>query len=127
MTQKKKSIKTKIEGKTLHSLNPKHNKSKPESPLSRSRTRLHFFWRHRMQHDLVRQLLCIGRVALAPVVADGVCENVPCAVEGSAGDGAPDGRIALETVLRVLIPEVEGAVTASGAEGTVDGVEGDIV
>lgn len=80
-----------------------------------------------MQHDLVGQLWRIGRVTLAPVVTHCVCEDVPCVVEGSAGDGAPNGWVPLQTVLGILIPEVEGAITAGSAEGAVNGVEGDVV
>ena len=78
-----------------------------------------------MQHNLVGGLRGVGGVALAPVVADSVGEDASGAVESSRGDGAADGRIALQTVLGVLVPEVEGTVATGGAEGTVDGVERD--
>lgn len=48
-----------------------------------------------MQHDLVGQLLVVGGVALAPVVTDGIGEDVAVAVEGSAGDGTAHGGISL--------------------------------
>src|SRR5262249_40666666 len=64
---------------------------------------------------------------LAPVVADGVGEDGAGLVEGSCRDAPPDVRIALEPVLRVLVPEVEGSVGARRAEGAVDGVERDVV
>jgi len=68
-------------------------------------------------------------MTLAPIVADRVRENVSRSVKVRAADGAADLRIALETVLGVLVPEVEGAVGACGAEGTVlwvetDGIDG---
>lgn len=78
-----------------------------------------------MQHDLVGSLLSVGGVSLAPVVADRVSEDVSGTVEGTGSDRASDGRVTLETVLGVLIPEVEGAVAAGCAESSVDGVEGD--
>lgn len=80
-----------------------------------------------MKHDFIGKLLSVGRVALAPVVAHGIGKDVSVAVERGAGDGASDGRIPLQTMLSILIPEVEGAVTAGGAEGAMDGVESDVV
>lgn len=78
-----------------------------------------------MQHDLVARLRGIDGVAFAPVVADGVGEDGAGVVEVGGGDGAADFGVALEAVLGVLVPEVEGAVAAGGAEGAVHGVEGD--
>jgi len=80
-----------------------------------------------MKHNLDRILRRVVLVALAPVVGDGVGEDVTRLVEGGGNDAAADVGVALETVLGVLVPEVEGAVGASGAEGSVDGVEGDVV
>ena len=80
-----------------------------------------------MQHDLVSSLLSVGGVAFAPVVADGVSEDVSSAVEAGSRDRTTNSRVTLETVLGVLVPEVESAVGASGAEGTVDRVESDRV
>lgn len=48
-----------------------------------------------MKHDLVGGLRCVSRVALAPVVADGVGEDIPVAVKVGAGDGSSDRGIAL--------------------------------
>lgn len=48
-----------------------------------------------MQHDLVRRLRRIERVAFTPVVADGVGEDGAVAVEARGGDGAADGGVAL--------------------------------
>lgn len=76
-----------------------------------------------MQHDLVFRLLGVGGVALTPVVADRVGENASSTVEGGGRDGASDGRVSLESVLGVFVPEVEGTVGTSCAEGSVDGVE----
>ncbi len=78
-----------------------------------------------MQHDLIRRLRRIERVALTPIVADGISKDGAIAVEARGGDGAADRGVAFEAVLGVLVPEVEGAVGAGGAEGAVDRVEGD--
>ena len=80
-----------------------------------------------MQHDLDGLLRRVLRVALAPVVAHGVREDVASAVEGRRHDLPADLRVALEAVLGVLVPEVEGPVGAGGAEGAVLRVEGDRV
>ena len=77
-----------------------------------------------MQHDLIRRLRRIDRVAFTPIITDGISEDRAVAVEAGGGDGAADGGVALEPVLGVLVPEVEGAVGAGGAEGAVHGVEG---
>lgn len=78
-----------------------------------------------MQHDLVRKLRGVCRVALAPVIADSVGEDTAGLVESSRGDGTADGRVALQTVLCILVPEMESAVTTGSAEGAVNGVERD--
>lgn len=78
-----------------------------------------------MQHDLDGVVLRIVLVALAPVVADGVGKDAAALVERRRRDAAADVGVALEAVLGVLVPEVERAVGAGGAEGAVDGVEGD--
>jgi hypothetical protein len=78
-----------------------------------------------VQLELDGVLGVISAVALAPVVADGVGEDVAVAREGCRCDAAADFGIALEAVLGVFVPEVEGAVGAGCAEGAVLGVEGD--
>lgn len=45
-------------------------------------------------------------------------------VEVGAADATTDLGVALQTVLGVLVPEVECAVATGCAEGAVDGVEG---
>lgn len=80
-----------------------------------------------MQHDLVDSLLGIGGVTLAPVVADGVSEDISITVESARSDRASDSGITLETVLRILIPEVESTIGTCSAEGTMDRVERDSV
>lgn len=98
-------------------------------PLLGTRPRLALVADDRMQLDLDRVLRGVSAEALAPVVGHGVSEDVAVAGECGGGDGASDFRVALEAVLCVLVPEVEGAVGAGGAEGTVlrverDGVDG---
>lgn len=78
-----------------------------------------------MQHDLVRILWIIEHVPFTPVVAHGIGEDVPSPIETRRRNRAADFRIALETVLCVLVPEVERPVGACSAESTVDRVERD--
>lgn len=104
-----------------------HAKSRIILPLPRTRTGFGLVGTNGVQHDLVDHLLVIGRVALAPFVADGIGEDISIAVEGRGRDGPADSRVALEAMLSVLIPEVEGAVAARGAEGTMHRMEVDRV
>jgi hypothetical protein len=74
---------------------------------------------HRVQHDLVRVVLLIEAVALAPVVADGIGEDVAVPVEICRTDGSSDLWISLQPVFSILVPEVEGAVRACSAKCAV--------
>lgn len=47
--------------------------------------------------------------------------------EVGAADASANLRVTLQTVLGVLVPEVEGAVATGGAESTMDRVEGNRV
>lgn len=76
-----------------------------------------------VHHNLVRVLRRVLRVSLTPVVANGVGKDGSGVVEAGGGDGASSGGVTLETVLGVLVPEVECAVRASCAKGAVDRVE----
>ena len=78
-----------------------------------------------MQHNLARILARIERVPLAPIITNGISENIPRAIEICRADAPAHLRIAFETVFGVFVPEVEGAVAAGGAEGAVHGVEAD--
>ena len=80
-----------------------------------------------MQHHLDGIALRVVLVALGPVVTNGVGKDASVLVEGGGRDAAAHVGVALETVLGVLIPEVERTVGAGRAEGAVDGVERDIV
>lgn len=99
----------------------------PISPLPGGRPGLALVGVDRMQHDLDGILLCVGLEALGPVVADGVREDGAILVEGGRCDASSDIGVALETVLGILVPKVEGAVRASSAECAVDWVERDVV
>ena len=66
-------------------------------------------------------------VALGPVIGYRIREYRAGLVEFCSHNASAHVRVALEAVLGVLVPEVEGTVGAGGAEGTVDGVEGDVV
>lgn len=88
---------------------------------------LHFIRPHRVQHNLVGSLLSVGRITLAPIVANRVSKDIAIAAERSARDRAANGRVALESVLSIFIPEVERAVTTGSTESSVYGVEVDRV
>lgn len=80
-----------------------------------------------MQHNLDWIALGVVLVALAPVVSNSISEDATVLVESRGGNAASDVGIPLETVLGVLVPEVERAVRSGSAKGSVDGMEGDIV
>lgn len=94
-------------------------------PLLRVRPGLALIRRDGVEHDLVGLLGGIESVTLAPIVADGVREDVAVLVEVGCRNCAAHVRVPLETVLGVLVPEVEGAVGAGGGEGAMLRVEAD--
>lgn len=101
-------------------------------PLVGLRSGLALVRLHRMQHDLVRVLLRVATVPFAPVVTHRVCENVAIPGEVGRADRAAHLGVALQPVLRVLVPEVKCSVGASCREGAVlrmeaDGVDGEDV
>lgn len=77
-----------------------------------------------MQHDLVDCLLRIARISLTPIITNSICKDATIAVERCAGNGSANIRIPFQSVLCVLIPEMECAVAASSAESAVNRVEG---
>lgn len=77
-----------------------------------------------VQLDLDGVLGGVSAEALAPVVADGVGEDVAVAREARSRDGAAHLRVALEAVLGVLVPKVESSVGTCSGEGAVLWVEG---
>ena len=76
-----------------------------------------------MKHYFVGGLLSIGGISLTPVIAYGVGEDGSGAVESGARDRSADGRISLQSMLRVFVPEVECAVAPCRAESPVNRVE----
>jgi hypothetical protein len=78
-----------------------------------------------VQLQLDRILRIVPRISLAPVVTHRIREDVAVAAERGRGDATADFGVALEAGLGVLVPEVECAVGAGGAECAVLGVEGD--
>lgn len=80
-----------------------------------------------MQHDLDWVVLSVVLEALAPVIANGIGEDASRLVERRRSDATTHVGIALETVLGILVPEVERAIRSSGAKGSVDRVEGNVV
>lgn len=94
-------------------------------PLLRSRPGLALIPSDGVQLELNWVLRCVSAEALAPVVADSIGEDVTVPRECGCCDRAADLGVALEAVLGVLIPEVEGTVRASCAECAVLGVERD--
>ena len=65
---------------------------------------------NRMQHDLVRILRSIRRVALTPIVRNCVSKDAAGPVEVCARNGAANVGVSLKTVLRVLVPVAEVSV-----------------
>lgn len=80
-----------------------------------------------MQHDFIRVGLRVMRVALTPIVTDGVGEDISQPAEGRGRDAATDLRITLQSMLGVLVPEVKGPVGPGRAECAVDRMEADRV
>ena len=82
------------------------------APLSllHTRARLALVGLNRMQHDLGRILLVVTLESLRPVVANGVGEDGSVLVERGGGDASTDVGVSLQTVLGILVPEVERTV-----------------
>lgn len=96
-------------------------------PLLNAWTGLALVLLYWVEHDLGRVRGRVALVPLAPVITNGVGKDAAGLVERCRGDAAADVGVTLETVLGVLVPEVEGAVATGCAEGAVLGVEGDVV
>lgn len=96
-------------------------------PLLSPRSRLALISNHWMQLQLDRVLRSVPAKTLTPVIADRVREDIAVPRESSSGDRASDLRITFETMLGILIPEVEGTVATGGAECAVLGMEGDSI
>lgn len=92
-------------------------------PLLASRTGLALVSSDWMQHNLDGRLRSIVLVSFAPVIADGVCEDIAVAVECGGSDRTTDFWIALQPVLGILVPEMKCAIAACCAEGAVNRME----
>src|SRR4051794_32094031 len=77
-----------------------------------------------MNLQLDRLLWRVEGKSLAPVVADCVRKRIAIFVECGRSNRSSDFRVAFETMLGVLVPEVEGSIRAGCTESTVNGVEG---
>ena len=80
---------------------------------------------HWVQHDLVGVVCPVALVTLAPIVAHRVSEDVASPAEVCRSDATSHVRVALQSVLGVLVPEVECAIGTCGGECTMDRVERD--
>ena len=96
-------------------------------PLLDAGPRLALVSRYRVQHHLGRVGRRVALEALAPVVADGVGKDGSGLVKRRRRDASSDVGVALEPVLGILVPEVEGTVATRRAEGSVLRVERDVV
>lgn len=115
---------TKSQPRKADSNSPYLKSSARKLPLLTPRPRLTLLRRNKMKLNLNRQTRCIMRIPLTPIIADSVSEDGTVVVESRSCDAAADFWVTFESVLGVLVPEVECAVGACGAEGAVDGVEG---
>lgn len=94
-------------------------------PPSRLRPRLALIPHNCMQHDLIHPSGHIRRIPFTPIITDTIRKDPARTVEIRRADGAAHLRVPLQPMLGVLVPEMEGAVAAGGAEGAVLRVEGD--
>ena len=78
---------------------------------------------HRMEHDFVRQLRSVVRIALAPIVRYCIGKDVAGAVKVGRTDCTSDLWVAFESVLGVFVPEVKCTIATSGTECSVLGME----
>ena len=93
-------------------------------PLLTPWPRLTLIPQYGMQFQLNRVPCGVSRVPFTPIITNGVSEDISVLAESRGGDGAADLWVAFEAVFGVLVPEVECAVAAGGAEGAVLWVEG---
>lgn len=78
-----------------------------------------------MQHNLNGIVLVVVLIALTPVVADSISEDRARCVERSGGDASSNVGISLQSVLRVLIPEMKRAIRSCRTERAVLGMDRD--
>ena len=77
-----------------------------------------------MQHDLIGQLRRVRAIPLTPVITHTVSENIPLSRKVRGRYRPSDFGIPFQSVLSILVPEMERPVGASSAEGTVLRMEG---
>lgn len=93
-------------------------------PLLAARSRFALIPQYRMKLQFDRVPGCVSTVPLTPVIADRICKDIAVFAEGSGCDGAANLGVTFQTVLGVLVPEVESAVGAGSAKGAMLWVEG---
>ena len=93
------------------------------SPLPRLRPRLTLIHPHRMQHDLIRIPRHVTTISLTPIITDRIRKNIALPAKSRTAYRAPDLRIALQSMLSVLIPEMECPVGSCSTECAVLWVE----
>lgn len=76
-----------------------------------------------MHHDLIGRLRRVICIPFTPIIANGIRENIPRLIKRGARNRAPDGRIPLQTMLGILIPEMERPIATRRAKRAVDGVK----
>jgi len=91
--------------------------------LSPLRPRLAFIPNDWVKHNFGRIVWSIVCIAFAPVVANRICKDITSSVELSRNDATANLRVAFETVLSILVPEVKGTVAPCSAECAMHWVE----
>lgn len=82
----------------------------PSLPLLDTRSWFTLIRIDRMHHDLIRILRIIASITLTPVITNCISEDISIFVERRCRDSAANCRIALESVFRYSVPEMERAV-----------------
>ena len=98
--------------------------SLPLLPL-RPRLRLTLIRPNRMQHNLIHARRRMLRISLTPIITRRVRKDLSRPTERRRTDRLPNLRKTLESVFRILVPEVKRAVRPARAECAVYGMEGD--
>ena len=77
-----------------------------------------------MQHDLIRQLRRVRAIPLTPVITHTISEYIPLSRKVRGRYRPSDFWIPFQSVLSILVPEVECPVGTSSAEGAMLRMEG---
>lgn len=80
------------------------------SPFRNLRSRFTLIRLHSMQHNLINPLRRIIRIPLTPIITNRVRKNIPSPIKRRARYRPPHLRIPLQSMLRILIPEMKGAI-----------------